>query len=170
MDQRTRSAVVSGTVLIAIGVVLLVLRVVPGAFATLSWPWIVIGVGALFLVLALVTVTPGLAVPACIIGGIGLILWWQNRTDAWWTWSFAWTLIPAFVGVGILVAGLLEGKPIRALLDAIWPILVSLVLFVIFGSSFGGLALGIGIWPILGIVLIAIGALVILRPLRRRGK
>ena len=170
MDQRTKSAIVSGAVLIAIGVVLLVLRVVPGAFTTLSWPWIVIGVGALFLVLALVTVTPGLAVPACIIGGIGLVLWWQNRTEAWWTWSFAWTLIPGFVGVGILVAGLLEGRPIRALLDAVWPILVSVVLFVIFGSSFGGLALGIGIWPILGIVLIAIGALIILRPLVRKDK
>jgi hypothetical protein len=165
MEPKTRSAVVSGAVLIALGVVFLVLRVVPGLFETLTWPWIIIGVGALFLVLSLVTVTPGLAVPGCIIGGIGLILWWQNRTGEWWTWSFAWTLIPGFVGVGVLVSGLLEGRPLKAIMDAIWPIIVSVVLFVIFASSFGAFSWSLGFWPIAGIVLIAVGVLVILRPL-----
>lgn len=168
MNQRTRSSIVSGAVLIVIGVALLVLRAVPSLFTYLSWPWIVVGVGALFMLLALVTVTPGLAVPACIIGGIGLILLWQNSTGRWETWSYAWTLIPGFVGVGILVAGLLEARPLKALLDALWPILVSAVLFVLFASFLGEPRWGFGFWPVFGIALIAIGALIILQPLLRR--
>jgi len=71
MDRRSRSALVVGTLLILLGVFFLVTRVVPGFFETFSWPFVVIGVGAIFMIIALVTWTPGLAVPACIIGASG---------------------------------------------------------------------------------------------------
>ena len=172
MESRTRSAIVSGAILIVIGVLLLVARLVPGLFQErLTWPFFVIGVGAAFLLFALLTQTPGLAVPGCIVGGIGLILWWQNRTGDWETWAYAWTLIPGFVGVGVLVTGLLEGKPLKALFDALWPIMVSAVLFVVFSSSFGGPLQGQVAWPYLaGGALILGGVLVILRPLVKTGK
>ena len=167
MDSRSRSAIVVGTILILLGVFFLVTRIVPGIISTFSWPFVIIGVGVVFLVVALVTWTPGLAVPACIIGGIGGILYWQNLTGAWWTWSYAWALIPGFSGVGILVNGILEGKPLKGLFDGGWPILVSLLLFFLFGSFFGGLP-WLGPWW--AVVLIAIGVLVVLRPLVHRGK
>ncbi len=75
MDNRSKSALVTGTVLIVLGVFFLVTRFVPGFFETFSWPYIVIGVGVLFMLIAFITWTPGLAVPACIIGGIGGILY-----------------------------------------------------------------------------------------------
>ncbi len=78
MDKRSRSAVVVGSLLIVLGVFFLVTRVVPGFFETFSWPFVVIGVGVIFMVVALVSWTPGLAVPACIIGGIGGLLYWMN--------------------------------------------------------------------------------------------
>ncbi|HET6484773.1 MAG TPA: hypothetical protein VFH83_00045 [Spirochaetia bacterium] len=167
MDHRSRSALVTGTILILLGAFFLVTRIVPGFLETFSWPIYVVGVGVVFLVLALATWTPGLAVPACIIGGIGALLYWQNQTGAWWTWSYAWALIPGFVGVGVAVSELLEGRPLRALTEGGWPILISLLLFFLFGSFLGGLP-----WfgPWWAVVLIAIGVLIVLRPLARRRK
>ena len=167
MDKRSKSALVTGTVLIVLGVFFLVTRFVPGFFQTFTWPYVVIGVGVLFMLIALITWTPGLAVPACIIGGIGGILLWMNLTNEWWRWSYMWALIPGFVGVGVAINELLEGRPLRALMEGGWPILISLLLFFLFGSFFGGMAWSGPWWAI---VLIAIGALVIVRPLIRRGK
>ena len=62
MDQRSKSAIVVGTLLILLGVFFLVTRLVPGLFDTISWPFLVIGVGAIFMIIAVVTWTPGLAV------------------------------------------------------------------------------------------------------------
>ncbi|MCX7029510.1 MAG: hypothetical protein NTU62_05240 [Spirochaetes bacterium] len=163
MEQRARSAIASGAILIVIGVLLLMARLVPGFFGQLTWPFIVIGVGVLLLVLAIATGNAGLAVPACIVGGIGLILWWQNANNRWDTWSFAWTLIPGFVGVGALVQGLLESKPLKALIDALWPILISAVLFVVFSSFFGGPLYGVPLYYLAGGALILLGVLVILK-------
>jgi hypothetical protein len=163
MESRARSAIASGVILVVLGVVLLVSRLVPGFFGQLTWPFIVIGVGVLLLVLAIATGNAGLAVPACIVGGIGLILWWQNANDRWETWAYAWTLIPGFVGVGALVQGLLEAKPLRALLDALWPVLISAVLFVVFSSFFGGPLFGVPWFYLAGGALILMGVLVIIR-------
>jgi hypothetical protein len=162
MDRRARSAVVTGTILIVLGVFFLISRTVPGFLHTLSWPYFVIGVGGVLMAVALVTWSPGLAVPACIVGGIGGILLWQNQSGLWWTWSYAWTLIPGFVGVGVVVSELLEGRPVKAVVAGGWPILVSLVLFFLFGSLFGSLP-WLGPWW--AVVLIGIGVLVLLRPL-----
>jgi hypothetical protein len=171
MDSKSRSAIGVGTLLIVLGVFFLVTRIVPNFTAALSWPWIVVGVGAAFMIAALVSWTPGLAVPACIIGGIGAILLWQNTTGLWGTWSFAWALIPGFVGVGILLSEVMEGRPLKGLVDGGTPIVVSAVLFLAFGSFLGarmGLFPRIGNWWAVGIILV--GVLVVLRPLLGRHK
>jgi hypothetical protein len=168
MEAKTRSAIGVGTLLIVLGVFFLVTRIVPNITAAFSWPWIVIGVGAAFMVAALVSWTPGLAVPACIIGGIGGILLWQNTTGLWGTWSFAWTLIPGFVGVGVFISEVMEGRPVKGLVDGGSPIVVSAVLFLVFGSFLGsrmGMFPRIGNWWAVGLILI--GVLVVLRPLIR---
>jgi hypothetical protein len=167
MEPRTRGAVTGGTILIVAGVLLLVFRVVPGLLSGFAWPFIVIGVGILFLILALATWTPGLLVPACIIGGIGAILLWQDRSGRWDTWAYMWTLIPGFVGVGVFLSELLEGRPLKGLVSGGWPVLVSAVLFFLFGSFLGQVP-WLGPWW--AVVLIAVGVLVILRPLLGRRK
>ena len=55
MEKRARSAIASGAILVALGVLLLVARLVPGFWGDLTWPFIVIGVGVLLLVLAVAT-------------------------------------------------------------------------------------------------------------------
>lgn len=167
MDNRTRSAISGGTILILLGIFLLVARIVPDVFGELSWPFIVMGVGVVLLVMAVVTWTPGLAVPACIVGGIGGILYWQNLTHRWDTWAYAWALIPGFAGVGVFISGLLEGKPGKALVEGGWPVLISVILFLLFGSFFGHIPWLGEYWAVL---LIVIGVLIILRPLVKIGK
>jgi len=167
MEGRSKSAIVVGAILIALGIYFLVTRFAPGFLGAFSWPYIIIGVGVVFLVIALATWTPGLTVPACIIGGIGGILYWQNQTGAWDTWSYAWALIPAFSGVGVFLNETMEGRPIKGIVDGGWPILIGLLLFFLFGSFFGHLP-WLGPWW--AVVLIVIGVLVLLRPLVRRGK
>jgi len=70
MEKRARSAIASGVILVVVGVALLVARLVPGVFGTLTWPFLVIGVGVLFLVLAAATGTEGATgeAPAAVEG------------------------------------------------------------------------------------------------------
>ncbi len=170
METHPRSRVVSGLLLIILGLLFLSYQIMPGWWGWLrldvSWPLIVIGVGVLFLVMGLLTGTPGLAVPACLIGGIGGLLYWQNRTGNWDSWAYVWTLIPGFVGVGVILSGLLGGSKIREALEGgLWTILTSLVMFAIFGSFLGGLDIFGVYWPVL---LIVAGLLVFFRALIKR--
>ncbi len=162
MTRKRRSNLVAGLLLILIGAALLVTRLVPemqGWLDFWSWPVYVIAAGAGLLLLGLLLGEPDLAVPACIVAGIGGILYWQNITGQWDTWSFVWTLIPGFAGVGTVLSGLLGGESRRHKLvgDGLQTILVSAVMFLIFASFFGRSLLG-AYWPalliLLGLVLI----------------
>lgn len=167
MDNRTRRSVGSGIMLILLGLLFLAYQFMPGLFGwlqvELDWPLAVVGVGLFLLVLGLVVGAPGMAVPACIVGGIGGILYWQNATGQWATWSFAWALIPGFVGVGIILSGLLGGGKLREALESGGMlILISLVMFAIFGSFMGGMNVLGNYWPVL---LILLGVIVLARSL-----
>jgi hypothetical protein len=161
MDRGRRSALAGGIALILGGVLFLIIQIVPGWEGWLEWPMFVIGVGVLLLVIGLVTGATGMAIPACVVGGIGGILYYQNASDDWTSWSFAWSLIPGFVGVGIILSGLFEGKLRRQLREGGQLILISLIMFTIAGSLSGALGLsGLGeYWPVL---LIALGVLILL--------
>ncbi len=163
MTSSQRSALAGGIVLILLGIVFLVGQLVPSLWSWVnefSWPLIVIGVGVFLLLIGVLTNAPGMAVPACIVGGIGALLWWQNRTGNWESWAYAWTLIPGFVGIGTIVMGLWEGKW-SGIRGGLWLVLISVIMFAVLGSLFGGLFGGnLGFlgkwWPI---ALIALGVL-----------
>ena len=166
MNKSRRTTLGLGVLLVLVGIYFILVNTVP-AFKqliniTYSWPVILFLVAAGLLVLGLVVGSVDLAVPAAIVGGIGGILYYQNMTGDWGSWSYLWTLIPGFSGVGMLIAWLLgarEKYSMRSILDTIG---TSLVLFVIFGAFFGAFkALGV-YWPLL---LIAAGVLIGLRTL-----
>lgn len=160
MNERQRTGAVFGVILILVGLLFLAGQLLPGLFGwtlLLSWPLIVVGVGILLLVLGVLVGAPGLVVPACIVGGIGLLLYWQNLTGNWESWAYAWTLIPGFAGVGTLLLGLLTRNS-RAMAGGIWSVIISLVLFAIFASFLGGLNFLGAYWPVL---LIALGVLLL---------
>lgn len=165
MNKRRRSSLAGGLVLILIGAAFLAVQLLPGLQIWFSWPWIIIGVAVLLLVIGLLTGVPAMAIPACIVGGIGGVLYWQDATGNWDSWSYAWTLIPGFVGVGIFLAGLLGEDTRDSIRAGSGLILISLVLFAIFGSVFGALGLLGSYWPVL---LILLGVLLLARSLFRR--
>ncbi len=169
MNKGTRSSLAFGLLLILIGGWFLAAQLMPelGWFwDILSWPMIVVGVGVLLLLLGLILGAPGMAIPACIVGGIGGLLYWQNATNSWESWAYAWTLIPGFVGVGLMLAALLGEGGKESFRVGAWMTFISLLVFAVIGSILGANVLGI-YWPVL---LIALGVWILLQPLFRRTK
>jgi hypothetical protein len=170
MNRRQRSNTILGLLLILAGAVILAYQFYPELpvwdYLTLSWPLYVIGAGAMLLLLGLLIGAPGMAVPATIVAGIGALLYWQNETGNWESWAYVWTLIPGFVGLGIILEGIMEGKFRSGLRAGGALVLISAILFVVFASFLGGPELLGTYWPVL---LILVGLWLILRSLLRRG-
>jgi hypothetical protein len=164
MNRGRRSSLTAGVILVLLGAWFLAVQLVPGLRGWFSWPWIIIGIGVLMLIFGLLGGVPDMAVPACIVSGIGGLLYWQNATDNWESWAYVWTLIPGFVGVGVILAGLLGGKVGKSLREGGNLLLISLILFIIFGAFLGGPNLLGDYWPVL---LILLGLWLLIRPLFR---
>lgn len=143
--RQNRSNLFLGLLLILIGGWMFVTRQVPSVQAWLDanfiWPMWVIGAGALVFLIGLITGNPGMAIPASIIAGIGGILYYQETTGNFSSWSYMWTLIPGFVGVGEILAGLLGERTRRNLTSGTKNLVVSAVMFLAFGTFFGGLSI-----------------------------
>ena len=168
--KQNRSNLALGLILLIIGGWLLVTRQVPSLQAWMednfTWPMWTIGAGVLVLLIGLLTNAPGMAVPASIIAGIGGILYYQNNSSDWVSWSYAWALIPAFVGVGMILAAVLGGKPGKAYREALEPITFGLTAFVIIGSFFNAFT---GVWGVIApAILIAVGAILLVRNFLRK--
>ena len=156
MNETRRNTLAIGILLILLGGFFLAQIIWPGLTMLVSWPVIIIAVGAGLFLLGLIIRAPGMSVPAAIVAGIGGILYYQNLTGEWGSWSYMWALIPGFVGVGIIVGGLLGDKALKVA-EGLRQVVISLVLFLVFGAFFGGFR-GLGdYWP-----LLLIGAGVIL--------
>jgi hypothetical protein len=170
MNSPTRSSLRTGVALILLGVVFLVFQIVPrmsDVFRGENAPALVLfGVALLLALIGIATGATGMIIPVCIVAGIGGIFYWQTALGAGYlTWSYAWTLIPGFVGIGIFLNELLNGHPLRGLNDALGPVIFSLAAFLVFGSLFGGIT-NVGI--VVPAVLIALGFVVMLKPLLNR--
>lgn len=170
MESRTRSSAAWGVLLILLGLVFLSYQLMPNLWDWLNievgWPLIVIGVGVFLFIFGLLVGAPGMSIPACIVGGIGALLYWQNATGNWASWAYVWTLIPGFVGIGIILNGLLGGDKLRdALEGGGWLLIISLILFAVFGSTLGEVNILGPYWPAL---LILAGLLILARALLRR--
>jgi hypothetical protein len=161
----------TGVALILLGVVFLVLQIVPGMrdiFSGDNAPALVLfGVALILAMIGIAAGAPGMIIPVCIVAGIGGIFYWQSALGGGYSsWSYAWALIPGFVGVGIFLNELMMGRPLKGLSDALGPIAFSVAAFLIFGSIFGPFTM-LGIyWPVL---LIGLGLLFLVQPLLRRG-
>jgi hypothetical protein len=125
-----------------------------------------LGAGLLILLIGLLTGTPGMAVPASIVAGIGGILYYQDMQKDYSSWSYMWALIPGFVGIGTVLAGLLGDNTRRSLTRGLRLLVISAVLFLAFGTIFGGLTiLGKYGTPIL---IILLGVYILARGFIRR--
>jgi hypothetical protein len=137
-SPRNTGTVVGGALLIAFGALILLGQVFQGFdFWGNFWPFIIIGFGALFFIAMLSggRSLSGLAIPGSIFTVIGLMLFYQNLTDHWESWSYGWTVIIMAVGAGIFLMGAWGANPDQRK-SGLQLLRIGLVLFVIFGAFF----------------------------------
>ncbi len=141
MQKRNRTQLVLGILLILVAAWLIAARINPtlARYLTLppfAWPMWVVLAGAILLVIGLLSGAPAMAIPACIVAGIGGILYYQNATGNWDSWAYMWTLIPGFVGLGSILAGVLGENFKSSLRNGLNSLVVSALLFAVFGTFF----------------------------------
>jgi len=136
-NRSNAGTLVGGAILIAFGLLALAGQVFRSVNWGFLWPFIVIGVGAIFFVAMFAggKSTAGFAVPGSIVGGIGLVLLFQNIFNHWESMSYFWTLIILFVGAGIYIMGWYGGDTSQKQ-SGMRVMKIGLILFVIFGAFF----------------------------------
>lgn len=163
MNKSGRSQLALGIILILVGGWFLLNQTMPEFRQFfepyIEWPVNMLLIGAGILVIGLATGSPGLAVPAAIVAGIGGIFYYQQVTGNDDSWSYMWALIPGFVGVGTILQGLLGENTGENLKKGLNLMVVSAVLFLVFAAFLGG-------WNILGqfgpaVLLILLGVWVL---------
>lgn len=121
---------VLGAILIVVGVVFLAGQVLNFDLGEISWPFYVIAPGVALLVLGLIL--PGgtaLIIGGSVVTAVGLVLLYQNATDHWESWAYAWGLVgPGAAGIGTFLAGTRNGNAgmVRA---GLWQALTGVALF-----------------------------------------
>lgn len=136
-NRSNAGGLIAGTLLIIFGLLALagqLFRVVDWGFL---WPFAVIGVGALFFVAMFAggKESAAFAIPGSIVGGVGLVLLFQNITGRWESMSYFWTLIVLFVGTGIYIMGWYAGDANQKR-SGQGVMKVGFILFIIFGAFF----------------------------------
>jgi hypothetical protein len=161
-SNRFEGHVIAGAILIGLGVLLLLGNIFqPFHLLSWLWPFLVIVPG----VLMFIPVTSGqrdaagLAVPASLVTGTGLILLYQSVTGNWKSWAYVWTLYGVFLGFGLWLTGRTRREAGARRLGITF-MQVGLIGFLLFGSFFevlifgGGFGVGRCFWPL---VLIGLG-------------
>jgi len=168
MESHKRTNIILGVLLILVGGLFLASQFIPGLnlIVTFSWPLIVVAVGVGLLLLGLLIGVPEMAIPACIVSGIGGILYYQNYSGNWESWAYMWALIPMFVGLGMILSALIGGRPGKVYLEGLETMGVGAVMFVVFGSFFNAFNAG---WTLyLPLVLVLVGVYILIRNFVRR--
>lgn len=166
--MRNKTHLALGIILILLGSWFLAVKQIPSlqqiSALYMTYPLNIIAIGGLIFLVGLLVGSPGMSVPAAIVAGIGGILYYQFRTNDYTSWSFLWTLIPGFAGIGEMLNGLLDSNngKIRSGLNTLF---FSAVLFLVFATIFGRLAI-LGPYGA-AIIIILIGVVILFRGLKR---
>jgi len=137
-SQRNTGSLVGGGLLIIFGLLALFGKIFQNFnFWGTLWPFFIIGAGALFFVgmFAGGRSVSGLAIPGTIITTIGLMLFYQNLTNHWESWSYGWTVILMSVGAGIFIMGL-YGQNASQRAAGLRVLRIGLIMFILFGAFF----------------------------------
>src|SRR4029077_11506443 len=110
-----RQSTVIGALFVLIGAILLAGQFVRVDIGHYGWPFFVIVPGLLILFVALTArgaVSEGLAILGSVVSVTGLILLFQDATDHYESWAYAWALVfPGAIGLGMILYGLTASRP-----------------------------------------------------------
>ena len=167
-------ALALGAILVVVGLVLFLGQLLDISIGDIGWPFFVIAIGLVLLVLGLSVVgETGLIIGGTVVTVVGLVLFYQTQTGHWESWAYAWALVgPAASGLGLALSGIRfrNGGDVR---NGTWGMLGGLAFFAVGFLFFEGV---IGIsgerlpfadW-VLPVAVIAIGAVLLVRGLTQR--
>jgi hypothetical protein len=141
MNRQGRSQLALGVILILLGAWFLLDRTVPSFHDFFEqytyFPNNMFLIGAGIFIFGLVVGAPGLSVPAAIVAGLGGIFYYQRLHDDASSWSYMWTLILGFIGIGVILQGLLGEDTAHNLKRGLNLVVVSSVLFLVFSYFLG---------------------------------
>jgi hypothetical protein len=164
--RKNRSGFAWGVILILLGALFLAKELFPGFSYVFEWPWIIIGVGLVFLFIAVLTRTGGLAIPGSIISGVGAILYYQNLTSYWGETAYLWALIPGFVGIGIAIAKIINPEENPGAWNA--SLILLMISAIAFFASGGSGMFGLTSQIILPVLVIIFGAFLLIRGILKK--
>lgn len=150
-----------GAILIGLGIIFLLGEIIDFRLGSYLWPFFIIVPGLAFFYFMVQggKNTAPLAIPGSIITATGLLLFYQNITHHWESWSYAWALIvPTSLGIGFYITGIWgENESMRRTGQGF--IKVGLIMLIV-GGLFFEMILGISgtrpnrvIWPALLIIV-----------------
>ncbi len=155
--MKNSSQIKIGIVLILFGIFLAVKEKFPAVGqwvnTNTTYPLNIILIAALIFIFSIWSGITGCASIATLVAGVGGILYYQKITG--YNEPILWTLIPAFLGIGMIQSGLFGGDTTEAKTGTQF-IGCGTVLFVVSAVIFGKLQLLGGVYG-LAIILIPIG-------------
>ena len=167
--RETSGTAVLGILLILVGAAFFIGQWANLDWGAATWPFYVIAPGVALAALGLTQRNgSGLTIAGSIVTMVGLVLLYQNATDRYESWAYAWALVgPGGSGIGMLLYGVRSANRKMAR-EGFWQIVVAIALFVAGYLFFEGI---IGIsgerlplpgW-VLPVVVIGLGVLVLVR-------
>jgi uncharacterized membrane protein YhaH (DUF805 family) len=165
-----------GGLLIVLGIIFFAGQQLNIDISAATWPLYVIVPGLALVTLGLTQRRgSGLTIAGSVVTMVGLVLLYQNATDHWESWAYAWALVgPGGSGIGMLLYGT-RSRDAKMARDGFWTILTAVGLFAVGLVFFEGI---IGIsgerlplpqW-VLPVAVIVIGVLVLVRGLTFRDR
>jgi hypothetical protein len=169
MNTLDRGTMAFGGFLIGMGGIFLIFNLIPGLDMGKTWPVIFYLLAGAFLMPGFVfqpyrKALASLFIPGSILLALALIFTYNVLTDDFAAWAYAWLLIPAGVGLGLLLAATVGewGKGTREV--GVWLMSADIGLFALFATVFGQSQFIKLAGPIL---IIIAGALILMRVFRK---
>ncbi len=133
-------AAILGALLIVLGLIFLAGQYLNLDIGRYGWPLYVIGPGLALMLLGLTQRGgSGLAIGGTVITVLGLLLLFQNVTDYWESWAYAWPLVaPGGSGLGMLLYGTRAQNASMAR-AGLWQVVTALAIFAVGFVFFEGI-------------------------------
>ncbi len=166
LDEK-RGSIVVGGILIIIGAIFLFVNVFRIDFGQV-WPIIfyIIGAGFYLPVLLMPNDRRNLSsflIPGTILFGLGTIFFYNVFTDNWGSWAYIWALIPASVGLGLLLAARVGEWGGDTMKVGFWMFVISTGGCLVLAAFFNGGNVGL----VGAILLIGLGVVLLIQSIRR---
>jgi len=143
MGRVNRMVKIASFALVGLGVALLALSIFTRGAVNVALPLVFLMLGGAFFILVLVLAEKWAwavwgYVPACLLLALGVIFLLNVLTDDWNAWAYAWLLLVAGIGAGLVLANA-GGQWRREVTLAGWiSAAAGITLFALFGAIAGG--------------------------------